>query len=261
MNVDTTKRRILKYLDYKDITQVDFLAKTGIKRGFLDADKLDRSVSDQFLQIIIATFVDLSLEWLVTGQGSMIKDDIDSKPSNVLPIDFASAIDMIEVPIVEVYAAAGYGSLNPDHIERIGSIRLPANMLNRGTHYCVRIEGHSMSPTIQDSDYVIVRLLDPSDWKYMHDEHVYLVVDVDGAAYMKRIKNRFSKGFIVCMSDNIEKNVYPNFNLQADQIVNIFHAEWHFSAKMQNINETYYSRLKLVEDDLADIKESIKRIK
>lgn len=260
MNVDTTKKRILKYIDYKDITQVDFFAKTGIKRGFLDADKLDRSVSDQFLQIITATFVDLSLEWLVTGQGSMLKDDIERKSSNAIAIDFAAAIDTVEVPITEIYAAAGYGAINPNHIEKLGSIRLPANMLNRGTHYCVRIQGHSMTPTIQDSDYVIVRLLDRSEWEYMPDEHVYLVVDIDGAAYMKRVKNRFRKGFLVCMSDSIEKNVYPNFNLQADQIVNIFHAEWHLSAKMQNINETYYSRLKLVEDDLADLKESVKRI-
>lgn len=261
MNVDTTKRRILKYIDYKDITQVEFLSRTGIKRGFLDADKLDRSVSDQFLQIIVSTFVDLSLEWLVTGQGSMLKDDIESKSSNVIAIDFAAAFDTVEVPITEIYAAAGYGSLNPDHIEKLGSIRLPANMLNRGAHYCVRIQGHSMTPTIQDSDYVIVRLLERSEWEYMPDEHVYLVVDTDGAAYMKRIKNRFHKGFIVCMSDSIEKNVYPNFNLQADQIVNIFHAEWHLSAKMQNINETYYNRLKLVEDDLADLKEYVKRMK
>ena len=122
-----------------------------------------------------------------------------------------------------------------------------------------------MAPTIQDSDYVIVRLLEPSEWQDMPDQHVYLVVDRDGTAYIKRVKNRFEKGFIVCTSDSIEKSLYPNFNLDTDEVFNIFHAEWHFSAKMQNVNETYYSRLKLLEDDMSEMKnnmfEILKRIK
>lgn len=175
------------------------------------------------------------------------------KESNVIPVDFAGNIEMVDVPIVDIYGAAGHGAINSDHIDQLGVIRLPASMVKRGTNYCVRVKGSSMSPTIQDSDYVIVRLLEPSEWLDMPDGHVYLVVDRDGAAYIKRVKNRFEKGFIVCTSDSIEKAIYPNFNLLPDEIFNIFHAEWHFSAKMQNINETYYSRLKLVEDKLDEM--------
>lgn len=50
---------------------------------------------------------------------------------------------------------------------------------------------------------------------------------------MKRVRNRFKKGFIVCTSDRIEKNVYPNFSLDTDEVFNIFHAQWYLSAKMQ----------------------------
>ena len=66
------------------------------------------------------------------------------------------------------------------------------------------------------------------------------------------------------MSDNLDKSQYPNFNLQIDEIFNMFHAEWHFSAKMQNINDTYYKRLKTLEDTVIEqgniLKKVLKRI-
>lgn len=254
---DRIKILVEKYADGKNTVFAGLIGSNeGSIRGYLKGVMPKQDILENIVRSL-----DVNAEWLITGEGSIEKTTQPISESNIMPIDFASVIDTVEVPITEIYAAAGYGAINLNHMENLGSIRLPANMLNRGTHYCIRVQGHSMTPTIQDSDYVIVRLLDRSEWENMPDEHVYLVVDTDGAAYMKRVKNRFQKGFIVCMSDSIEKNVYPNFNLQADQIVNIFHAEWHFSAKMQNINETYYSRLKFVEDDLADLKESIKRIK
>ncbi|MFV0330921.1 MAG: S24 family peptidase [Dysgonomonas sp.] len=241
--------------------------------GFDRADKIYNILNGKFnpsydiLLAITNKFVDINIDWLISGKGSMLKSKnaiqapTTKSESNVIPVDFSKDIDTIEIPIVDVYAAAGHGSINSDYLEQTGTIRLPANMVKRGTNYCVRVEGHSMSPTIQDNDYVIVRLLEPSEWKHMPDEHVHLIVDRDGAAYIKRIKNKLEKGFIVCTSDSLEKSIYPNFNLQADQIFNIFHAEWYLSAKMQNINETYYNRLKLLEDDMSEMKDNMSEIR
>lgn len=72
MNVVTTKERILQYIDYKGITLSLFFKKTGIKRGFLDTDKLKSSVSDVFLTKIIASFPEISIRWLLTGEGDML---------------------------------------------------------------------------------------------------------------------------------------------------------------------------------------------
>lgn len=48
MNFATTKERILYFIDNQNIKISDFLRKTDIKRGFLDADKLNSTVSDVF---------------------------------------------------------------------------------------------------------------------------------------------------------------------------------------------------------------------
>lgn len=74
MNFASTKERLLQYLDYKGITVSNFFKETGIKRGFLDTDKLKSTVNDVFLTIIIATYPDINLIWLISGKGEMLNN-------------------------------------------------------------------------------------------------------------------------------------------------------------------------------------------
>ena len=229
--------------------------------SWLSRDTLD-------YDLLFAKCENLSPEWLLTGKGDMLKKKIntyaDKEDSGMVaePIPLyrqRKANDAVSIPIVEIYAAAGQGYMNTENLLPTGEINLPKTMFrSNGLRYCVRIKGFSMAPTLQDSDYLIIRHLNTGEWQAMPDGHVYLVVDKDGMAYVKRVKNRFNRGFIVLTSDSIEKSSYPNFNLQADEVANIFYAEWHFSAKMQNINETYYDRLKLLEDRFDNIENVLK---
>lgn len=73
-NLDTTKRRLSQYLKSKRITQQTFFSETGIKRGFLDSDKLEMSVSDDNLAKIFAVYTDIEPMWLISGQGPMLKE-------------------------------------------------------------------------------------------------------------------------------------------------------------------------------------------
>lgn len=64
-----------------------FFSETGIKRGFLDSDKMDNSVSDENLKKIFSVYRDLDPVWLITGEGSMIRI-----PKTV-PIEEADSLD------------------------------------------------------------------------------------------------------------------------------------------------------------------------
>lgn len=68
-----TKERLLHYLDFKGVKVSQFFLETGIKRGFLDTDKLSGAVSDSHLAIIIATYNDISLDWLISEKGEMLR--------------------------------------------------------------------------------------------------------------------------------------------------------------------------------------------
>ncbi len=66
-----TKHRIIQFLEKEKISKTKFFQITGIKRGFLDTDKLNQAVSDEHLTKIIAAFPTLNLYWLVTGESEM----------------------------------------------------------------------------------------------------------------------------------------------------------------------------------------------
>ncbi len=201
--------------------------------------------------------LEINYDWFLFGKGLMLPN---KKMENQIIV---SQENEINIPIIDISMAAGLtGFINGNNVDIIGHISLPSSMLKRGGVYCCgRVRGESMSPTLFDGNWVVLRLLDASEWMSMRDEHVYNVVTSnEGGNFLKRIKNRFEKGFIVCMSDNIDKNNYPNFILQSNEIIQIWHAEWNISAKMPNINETYYSRLKLLEDRVDEMSGVLKNL-
>ena len=61
-------------MNIKEITPKIFFEETGIKRGFLDADKLKGSISDEHFTKIIATYPDANIEWFITGKGKILRN-------------------------------------------------------------------------------------------------------------------------------------------------------------------------------------------
>ncbi len=166
-----------------------------------------------------------------------------------------------KIPITDMAAAAGGGIYNDGPVDSVEFMQLPPRLLkpNR-TYLTVRVKGVSMAPTLQDGGYVVIRLLDKAEWAEMHDQRIFVVIDTDGKAYLKRVKNRFKQGFIVLRSDSPEQATYPSFNLQVNEIAMIWYVELYFSAKMPNIHDHYYSKLQQLEDRLDELVGKIPKI-
>lgn len=238
-------------------------SKGGVSRAINNGT----DIQSKWLQRIVENFPQYSADWLLSGRGSMLRRQqeetvtIEHKPS----IELIPSTDdnTVTIPIVEISVAAGTaGYCNPGYLEIVDGIKLPVSMLHRNAqYYCIRVKGDSMAPTILDSSYVVVRLLNRSEWRDIRDQHVYVVSDREGRAYLKRLKNRFYEhGFITCMSDNPDKVNYGNFNLMEDEINTLLYAEFYISAKMPNIHETYYKQVGELKDDMDVLKEQVKQV-
>ena len=173
-----------------------------------------------------------------------------------LPVPIADDDEMVKVPVVDISVAAGSGFYNPEQLSEIDSIRFPRSMIKGNkTYLCVRIKGESMVPTLQDGGYLVIRLLDRSEWENVQDGHVHVISDIEGRAFVKRLKNRLKEyGLIVCKSDNPDPMGYPSFNLMENEINTIWHAEWYISAKMPNIHAIYYNKVSEMENAIDDIR-------
>ncbi|MDL2254994.1 helix-turn-helix transcriptional regulator [Parabacteroides sp. OttesenSCG-928-K15] len=224
----------------------------------MDGDKLKASVSDAHLAKIIARFPEVNLEWLLTGTGIMTKEP----STGVAKTDRTSDL-FAEIPVVDISMAAGDGFLNGDFVDVSDFILLPKSWIKDGRLYlCGKIKGDSMHPTLQNDSYLIMRLLNRSEWADVKDGYVYVLSTREGKTVVKRTKNRLKEhGFIVCSSDNPDKIGYPNFNLEEEEINTIWYAEWYISAKMPNIHETYYEKQSKLEDKVDNIISEFEQIK
>lgn len=163
------------------------------------------------------------------------------------------------VPITDLSVAAGGGVFNPEYIDNVESLRFPSRFFKKGlTYLVVRAKGDSMSPGIYDSDLIVIQLLERSEWARMRDEDVYVVVDTEGKAYLKRVKNRLKKGFIVLKSDSPDKASYPNFNLQEDEITMIWWAYINLSFKFPDVHGQYYNKVQALEDKYEDMEQRVR---
>lgn len=78
--ISPIKQRILQYIEYKKISKEFFCQKTGISTGNLKGKSLFSEIGGAQIVEILSIFDEISPEWLLTGNGSMIKNI--SKSSN-----------------------------------------------------------------------------------------------------------------------------------------------------------------------------------
>mgnify|MGYP000007731920 CR=1 FL=1 len=154
--------------------------------------KNNGSIGSDVIENILRIHPELNADWLITGRGSMLRHEptsTNSAPTASLSINN----DFVSIPLVDISVAAG--CCGYDNPRLFGSSRYHKKCLHP---WCVIVrntsasasKGESMSPTLLDSSYVIVRLLDRSEWQDMPDQHIYVISDTDGRSYIKRIKNR-----------------------------------------------------------------------
>lgn len=250
---------------------IQYLNKAGVDLDALFDDELSlesfqKRLSDK-LSKTLSVSEPASLKSRKTTSTSLEKEENESPfflPSGgktistkiiELPVPVGDDSEMVNVPVVDISVAAGGGFYNPDHMSEIDSIRFPRSMIKgNSTYLCVRIKGESMVPTLQDGGYLVIRMLDRAEWQDIRDGHVHVVSDVEGRAYVKRLKNRLKEyGFVVCRSDNPDQVNYSGFNLKEDELSTIWHVEWYISAKMPNIHATYYNKVSELENKYDDL--------
>lgn len=272
-NITKTIHRLLEYITNKNITFNKLAIELGLSNSYFSKMyKNGGSIGSDVIEKILRIHTDINANWLLTGRGSMLNDQAPGAPFVSAPghetppvqINLPANVDddFVRIPIVDVSVAAGNGYYNPHYIEEVECISMPRALIKDGCIYlCVRTKGHSMTPSILDGGYLVVRLMDRCEWGDIRDNYVYVVSDRDGKAYVKRLKNRLRQhGFIVCMSDNADKQNYPNFNIYNDELNTVWFAEWYFTAKIPNIQETFYRKQSEFEDRLDELEAQYQKL-
>lgn len=213
-NFSTQKERILQFIDYKGISKNKFYIESGISNGVLDKKS---GLSMETVEKFYSTFPEINPEWLLTGNGSMLKE---KEPTRVYLHDNIdeedNAVDNI-IPLIPIGAMAGSGTGEIKIAKRdiIDGYVIP-EFTQRGVEYIIRVSGSSMYPKYSSGDLLGCKTV--TDLSFFQWGKIY-VLDTDQGPMVKRlfpVPN--NDDLLECRSDNKE---YPPFPISKSSIYKV----------------------------------------
>lgn len=148
----------------------------------------------------------ISPEWLITGNGQMIKKLYDVKVSA-----------LVGIPLIPVSAFAGAGgeavSITYNDIKERYVV---PEFSDLDVDFMIRVKGSSMYPKYNSGDVIACKLIKESN--FLQWNRVHVIHTTEQGALVKRLLPTDNKEIIQCVSDNPK---YPPFNINTNEITNI----------------------------------------
>lgn len=140
-----------------------------------------RKISEQFVHSFCNYFPELSPDWIMTGEGGMLKTANSIAPEHTFPLRTDNKIVIQDVPLYDFDASAGlYALFNDIHPEPIDYLRIPNLPSVDGAIY---VRGDSMSPLLKSGDIVMYKKKELSIDSILWGEIYLLSFVYDGDSY------------------------------------------------------------------------------
>jgi hypothetical protein len=190
---------IKKHYAFKRDT--DFAAFLGISPQVLYNWKA-RNTFDT--ELVFAKCVDINSEWLLTGNGAMVKNGVRSSKIGQSKGVYYSTSDTSNGLVSEFYKIMEFE--NEQFV-------IPTF---KDADYLVQVKGDSMYPKYNSGDIVACKKLDMEDFFFQWDK-VY-VLETSQGTLTKRIKKGSSSDKITLISDN---DSYDSFELAISKVLGV----------------------------------------
>lgn len=186
--------------------------KCGLKRGNLS--NTTGTINSDNLTKIFDTCPEISLPWLVTGFGDMLKIEKQfTKTSKIKQ----SLTDNILIPLVKENAVAGFWN-NAGMIKQYDVIAyyLIPKFRNTYIDFLIEIFGISMMPKFKGGDIIACSIIRES--KFIQWNKCYVIATTEQGILVKRILKSDREECITAVSDNSD---YPPFDIPWNEVVGI----------------------------------------
>lgn len=219
--INQIKQRILQLIDVKGISKREFCKIIGINPSHLGNSNLKSDFSGDILSKILLNFKEVSSDWLLTGNGHMLKNtSVESIKSinkdnqeNIIPAKPTSPSDPKGIPLIPTYAMAGFFTGDLQVLEcDCEHFIIPTF---KGADFLIPVKGASMEPKYSSGDLVACKKMAIDT--FFQWNKVY-VLDTEQGPLIKRINEGAKKDTLLICSENPQ---YPPFELKRSLIHNI----------------------------------------
>ena len=218
----TNNNQLAAALGYRTNSSITEIVKG---RQNIDADKLE-IFKEKYREYITDTPVSVKAQTNAFAIGAIQQTETDSPF-----IDLGNGQYIMIVPLVQDYAYAGYlgGYQDEEYIDELPKHSFVVNKQHRGKYMAFQVIGDSMSDgteeSITEGSTVTGREIQRHLWAsrfHIHRFKDYVIVHREGILIKRIIRHDVEEGVICCRSLNPDKDAYPDFDLNLDDVRQIF---------------------------------------
>jgi phage repressor protein C with HTH and peptisase S24 domain len=199
----SVQERLLVFLKYKRLSKLAFANSIGRSPSYVT--NIVNTVGNESRKVIEATYPELNMEWLLFGNGEMIKTKDENKTKEE-SLDYSNSILVIPVAAQAGRLSDFADSVSESDCEKMIS---PIN----GADFAIPVSGDSMSPEYPSGTKVIVKKINHKafiDWGRTY------VLDTCNGVVIKNIYPGQTEDTVRCVSIN------PNFPSFEIEVTNIY---------------------------------------
>ncbi len=228
----TTKERLLLFLKHLGVGQSAFERQVGISNGYISSIK--ESIGSGHVQKIASKFPELNTEWLLTGNGEMLKSDNRNEPylitsTGIKYYKIKDDLYRMVVPFVPIKAYAKYIDEYRDAEEsEYEHFEFPVKEIHHGNYKAFEIKGDSMDndtrKSIGNGDIVLARELSKEHWKsplHINDYANWILILGNTIICKQIIGHNTETGEIICHSLN-QDPAYADFSINLSDVYQLF---------------------------------------
>lgn len=197
----TVKERLVRFIKFKKLNIKKFEEAIDVSNGYISS--IRKGIGGEILHRIIEQFPELNRDWLLYGEGSMLKEDLPvinySVGTPYYDVDFMLGFDHLYAPTSE----------SPEYL-----INIPR--YNKATLWC-DASGHSMEPEINNGDIVALQKID--DIRFLPFGEIYAIITTNDMRTIKRIGRGDTPDTYKLIPTN---NNFPAQDIPIDMILHVY---------------------------------------
>ena len=232
--------RLRKFLDFQGISVRQFEAMIGSSDGKIAKFMAtNSSLKSDTLSTVMEVFPQLSIEWLISGEGEMLKSPSDSSQPNTKelrrnyegtprddremterrPRELPVAKQVVNggIPLIPIDAVAGFNGWDENGVAELDCAHYDVPDFEAAhADFLIRVSGSSMYPKYSSGDILACRKID--EITFIQWGKIYVIDSRQGAMVKRLFPIEGDSAMLLCKSDNPN---YPPFELPKEEIRSI----------------------------------------
>lgn len=205
-------QRLIEYLDFKGVNKSTYEKLISVSNGYLGTQlKRNADLGEGILNKILDNSLDLNPNWLLTGEGNMLKKE--GIADVITPVQIKKGL-----PLIPLDAMAGFGTGDRQvHSNEVTDYYEVPLFEKRGAKYLIPVAGNSMYPKYASGDLLACKPLTGLNFVQWGKPYV---LDTEQGALVKRLfQDPNNEDLLICKSDNTD--YYPPFHINKREIYKV----------------------------------------